>query len=645
MQTSLNGIRVLVTRPEGQADNLCQLIESHGGTAIRMPVIEIKASENLPAAEKILSQLEDYDIGIFISKNAVDWTLKLLGDKQSALESLQLIAIGSATAQALVDADKKYSSSQNSFSRDVITNKGLNSEALLEIGALAARQVNGKKIAIFRGQDGRELLSTVLKTRGAHVDYAEVYRRDCPQYDTDFIHNIWSANPPDVIVVTSNNGLQNLFSLLNPQQCELLRSKQLIVMGQRMLEFSAEFNFITPPILAEENSDEGILNTVVKWADSRLGWRDDCMSDEKTKLTPEDQVEDKVETQVQDKADDRAISESVNKTEKSGNQNRLLTVIVLILICSTLAGSFLLWRELQQTKTDLFDYVTNDQTTSGLTAENLAAMEDAIRQLEQKQIEQSLAMASLYREKQGNNEDWAIAEVEYLLIIALHRLILEENASTALAAMEAADLRLKDLGNPGLLPIRQQLATDMNRLRAVNMPDIAGVSIYLSDMVELSKELPLKPEVAATTAHVPGNSDEIDGTEMPIWKRLPLIVWQEIKSLVVIKRSGEVKQALLLPGQEYFLYQNLRLELESARLSALRSDTDNFRASINLAQSWLRQYFDVKDTAVTNVIETLDRMRPIELKPVLPDISSSLESLRAYMREAESDSSSNDEMQ
>jgi uroporphyrin-3 C-methyltransferase len=89
---------------------------------------------------------------------------------------------------------------------------------------------------------------------------------------------------------------------------------------------------------------------------------------------------------------------------------------------------------------------------------------------------------------------------------------------------------------------------------------------------------------------------------------------------------------LLLPGEEYFLTQNLRLELESARLSVLRADTGNLRASIVLIKSWLRQYFDTRDSAVINVMETLDQMQLIELKPALPDISSSVETLRAYLR-------------
>ena len=256
MDKVLENIKVLVTRPKQQAEKLCELIENLGGTAIRFPVIEINKSENQQVAKNILDDIEQYDIGIFISRNAVEWTLRLLDDKTSALENLSLISIGSATTVAL----------KHALSRTVITNSGTNSESLLENEALNADAVSGKNIIIFRGQGGRELLATTLRQRGAKVDFAEVYRRDCPQYDSDFINKIWTLNIPDVVIVTSNNGLENLFSLVNNEQRNLLLSKQLVVMGRRMLDFSVEFGFAKTPIFTEESDDEGILKLIVKWA-------------------------------------------------------------------------------------------------------------------------------------------------------------------------------------------------------------------------------------------------------------------------------------------------------------------------------------------------------------------------------------------
>jgi len=371
------------------------------------------------------------------------------------------------------------------------------------------------------------------------------------------------------------------------------------------------------------------------------------MSDEDNQLASEDQAEDKKISMEEGKSENKAENQRDNADDEESEQIasdkrknksaycRLFGFIVLVLICALIGGGYHLWNELQQTKVDLAEVTNNGQAQTGLMAGNIAVLEDAIKQLELKQIEQSEALASLYKDKRGNNEDWALAEVEYLLIIAMHRLLLEEDVATALAAMEAADLRLRNLGNPGLLPVRQQLASDINQLRSVNLVDITGLAIYLADLVELSDDLLLKSSVLSVeTEHALSSEANYADVEDPFWKKLPRLLWQEIKSLVVIKRSGEVKQALLLPGEEYFLTQNLKLELESARQSVLRLDSENLRASIDFIQFWLRQYFDTSDSSVVNVMETLDKMRSVELKPALPDISSSLESLRAYVHEA-----------
>jgi uroporphyrinogen-III synthase len=258
MNKMLEGLKVVVTRPQHQAEALCKLIEDHGGKAICFPVIEINKSENQQAAKRILDNIEQYDIGIFISRNAVDWTMKLLGDKSLELEHLNLCAIGATTADVL----------EQSLLKNVITNDGMNSESLLEIDALSVDEISGKKIIIFRGEGGREHLATILRERGAWVDYAEVYRCDCPNHDKDLIDRLWERDRLDVVIITSNNGLENLFTLLNREQRNLLLSKQLVVMGSRMLDFSINYGFTNLPILAEENSDEGIFRAIMEWAGS-----------------------------------------------------------------------------------------------------------------------------------------------------------------------------------------------------------------------------------------------------------------------------------------------------------------------------------------------------------------------------------------
>ena len=266
--------------------------------------------------------------------------------------------------------------------------------------------------------------------------------------------------------------------------------------------------------------------------------------------------------------------------------------------------------------------------------QRITGLEEAMKQLQDNVNTLSNTLSEMHENRPDSNEDWALAEVEYLLIIATHRLVLEQDVATALKAMEAASLRLESLADSGLIPVRAQITSDMNRLRAVNTVNVTGLSIYLADLVEKVHDLPVKkPEL-----HTPdtGTGESRQARPEKNGRNLSNIfseIWNELKSLVVIRKTGDVKNVLLLPDQEYFLYQNLRLELENARISVLMRNTENLRTSVRLIINWLQTYFDTSDSGVANILDSLNKMVILKLDPELPDISSSLESLRAYMHQ------------
>ncbi len=325
--------------------------------------------------------------------------------------------------------------------------------------------------------------------------------------------------------------------------------------------------------------------------------------------------------------------ENKESNKPAKNENHKIIIAVLLIMVIVVAGGFYLAK-----KTQGVEKVAQSLVDT-MAARNEAfntRINNQINEIEQLRLQLDVmgdSINSLYQQQPASNEDWALAEVEYLLIIATHRILLERDVDTALVAMEAAELRLRDLRNPDLVPVREQLVADINQLKTVNNVDITGLSIYLADIIERASSLPLKNVVLENL----GAQDDKDGSNNQeqagsVWSNFISTVWRELKGLVVIKRSGETRQALLLPGQEYFLYQNLRLELENARLSVLRQDTDNLRTSVNLLVNWLTDYFKTSDAAVENIIETLGKMSDLNLRPDLPDINSSLETLRAYIK-------------
>ena len=219
----LGGLSVLVTRPAHQADHLCELIEQAHGRPVRFPAMEIRGPADKHAARAQLKSARHAQLLVFVSANAVRYAFPLLPD-QLPLD-VAIGAVGRATAQALADAGLDAT----------LVPERMDSEGLLALPALQA--VQGKRVYILRGNGGRELLTEVLRERGAEVRAVEVYRRQVP------------ANPPgianlvsnwdrmaQIVTATSNAILDNLFSLLGEQGAALLRRTPLVVASQRMAE-------------------------------------------------------------------------------------------------------------------------------------------------------------------------------------------------------------------------------------------------------------------------------------------------------------------------------------------------------------------------------------------------------------------------
>lgn len=245
---------MLVTRPAHQARRLCDLIQTSGGVAVPFPAVAIQPSQDPVAAEAVVARLDEFDIAIFVSANAVHRGVELIHRHRDELPpSLCLAAVGSGTARALEEA----------FNRepDIRPEGRFDSEGLLATAAL--QEVHGRAVVIFRGEGGRELLAETLRRRGARVEYAEVYRRVRPASDLGALQ---SGAKVDIITVTSAEGLENLFAMAtNEDQRDWLRRRPLVMMSGRAVERAAELG-VREVVIAAENSDQGLVAAIAAWA-------------------------------------------------------------------------------------------------------------------------------------------------------------------------------------------------------------------------------------------------------------------------------------------------------------------------------------------------------------------------------------------
>ena len=232
-ERNLDGVGVLVTRPRHQARDLTEAIEALGGTAILFPVIEIVARDAADVLADV-AKLQDPEITVFVSRNAVDHGLPYAHGK--------LAAIGPATAEAMVKAGVRV---------DICPSSGFDTEHLLAEPALD--DVAGKTIRIIRGDGGRDLLANSLEARGARVDFVSTYRRELPEHassELDSLEQRWRAGELSAVIVMSIQSLENLRVLL-PGWCrEQLIRTPLVTPAARVLKEALKQYPGCPAILA-----------------------------------------------------------------------------------------------------------------------------------------------------------------------------------------------------------------------------------------------------------------------------------------------------------------------------------------------------------------------------------------------------------
>lgn len=238
-ETSLNGLKVLVTRPEKQARSLCDSITAAGGVAIAMAVLDI--TPILPWDESELN-LAEQDMIIFISRNAVSHFMAGLHIRLA--DNVQLVAVGPGTAATMREHGSRV---------DIQPAPPAGSESLLAMAEL--NTVQDKKVLIVRGQGGRELLADTLTDRGANISYLEVYRRGLPSRSKIEIEQ---AKTADCIVITSIAGLDNLCQLIDIEQ---LIPKWLIVMSERIRQYALNLGF-QQCVVAADASDAAVMQQV-----------------------------------------------------------------------------------------------------------------------------------------------------------------------------------------------------------------------------------------------------------------------------------------------------------------------------------------------------------------------------------------------
>ena len=248
--TALVGRRVVVTRPAGQAAHMAALIRAAGGEPLLFPALEIFDAGDTPALRALIARLESFDLAIFISANAVSKALALVRARRDWPPDLRVATVGRGSEREL---------QRHGFAEVIAPAERFDSEGLLELPQL--QQLAGKRVVIFRGEGGRELLGEMLAARGAVVEYAECYRRGRPKVDAAPLLARYARHELDAFTVTSSEGLINLQEMLGEAGRECLQGTPLFAPHERIAAAARALGVQT--VVLTGPGDEGLVAGLV----------------------------------------------------------------------------------------------------------------------------------------------------------------------------------------------------------------------------------------------------------------------------------------------------------------------------------------------------------------------------------------------
>jgi uroporphyrin-III C-methyltransferase len=319
-------------------------------------------------------------------------------------------------------------------------------------------------------------------------------------------------------------------------------------------------------------------------------------------------------------------------------------LFLLLLLTGSAALIYYLWGEMQQLREQTRDLPQIHLQLAELQTKFKASPDQQIQVInekfqplheelkllskQQQQTESKTAILSHQMSQLIENPDWVMAEVNYLVTLAHHRLTIAKDAVGALLALTAADDRLRRLNNPTLDKIRVQLGKDMVNLRNLAPIEVEGMITRLANYVAQTDNLMLLQGKFADPAPVTAPKPQPTEDKNLDWQEQLGHIGLALQNLVIIRHNENAETGKLSVDQRFYVRENLRLKLEMARLAAYRRDSQSFAVAVKAVEDWLNRYFDQRDKTIQTMLQDLAEMQKTVLTQQLPDISESLRSLQ-----------------
>ena len=225
-----------------------------GATALIFPTLIIEPPADGEPLKTALSKIGDYYAALFVSPSAAEMALAPMSSPPFKLPaSLHVFAPGPGTAEEL---------SRLGVERVEMPESSFDSEGLLALPSMQATAIKGKRIVIFRGNDGRELLRAELLKRGATVDAVTAYHRRAPNTPPDGLLELLRCGQINAISAMSSDAITNLVPLIPAAEREkILFPIAVYASHARIVESARALGFRN--VIETQTGDAGLITALL----------------------------------------------------------------------------------------------------------------------------------------------------------------------------------------------------------------------------------------------------------------------------------------------------------------------------------------------------------------------------------------------
>lgn len=610
--------RVWVTRPKPQGEVLCQHLQAQGYETVFLPVIEIKALSDTSLLREQIAQLGHYAWAIFISRSAVATSAALIHQEWPQLPAqLKVAAVGEGTAEALKQANLPVT---------IYPPVQWSSEGLLALPEF--QDLTEKKLAIFCGQGGRELLATTLQQRGAEVTRFVSYQRVLPELDLKPYLDLLRHKQVDALVSTSVDSLTNLKKLFAGTEWQNLKKIPLVLISERIMIQAKELGFESC-FLAKAASHEGISQAL-----NRI--RNEAMTSQEKKPQETKSPEEKISA---DSSPRNALEKGSAKTGSSGKTAVFFLTILTLALMGGAGAIYYRTYLLSQTVNDSllnFSHQTKwDQHQISDLQNEITVLQQRLQQQEetlrkQTQVLQDWHGLSQVGPSSRGRDHSSILDAQYFVKLANDQLLLTNDLPQTLNFLNQAQTELNKVVDPQAESLKKAVAQDIAALKNLPAPSLTNVYLSLSSLKHQLEKLPL---LVVPVQNSEASAPPAAPATLSLWEKGLQRIGTILRQMVVVYHLPTPKTPpFITPDQRPYIYESLQSTLSDAGWAVLHHDSEIYHSNLQQAAEWIRQYFSINSPLTQAVLTELQALQAVSIQPAKEVVLGSPKVFQDYLK-------------